>query len=201
MLRAQQTLTVADGTVTNANVPIYGYMCDNYIRSQVIYPEPMLQSMMGGYITSIKFYFDAVPEANWTSTFSVELGTASSPFFSSSWDGAVTTPVYTGLVTIENGAMTITLEDPFLYSGGNLLFEIHSLTKGIWKQAEFVGMTSNSGSAFGYDNGAVSAITSPTVQNFIPKVTFTYSNQPILCHNLSSMTVSNISAQSAGTES
>ena len=44
---AQNTITVADGTSTNGYVPIYGYYCDNYLKSEYVIPAADLAAMTG----------------------------------------------------------------------------------------------------------------------------------------------------------
>ena len=41
------TLLVANGSTTNAYVPIYGYWADDAQHNQMIYPASMLASMVG----------------------------------------------------------------------------------------------------------------------------------------------------------
>ena len=57
--KAQETLTVADGTATNAYVPIYGFYADAYIRAQMIFPADMINDMSGGNITSLTWYMQS----------------------------------------------------------------------------------------------------------------------------------------------
>lgn len=60
------TLTVADGTETNENIPIYGYYADEPQHNQIIYPASMLDTMIGQNITGLKFYITggwSVPSA------------------------------------------------------------------------------------------------------------------------------------------
>ena len=61
-LSAQNTLTVAEGTATNAYVPVYGLYVDEYLRCQTIYPAGMFDAaastygMMGADITGVTYY-------------------------------------------------------------------------------------------------------------------------------------------------
>ena len=62
------TLTVADGTLTSSSVPLNMMYWDSEgTTTQVIYNESMVEDMIGGTISSIKFYtsgtFTAVPDA------------------------------------------------------------------------------------------------------------------------------------------
>ena len=62
MAKAQNTLTVADGSSTNAYVPVYGYYADANLRSQIVYPASDIAAatttagMNGASITGLTFY-------------------------------------------------------------------------------------------------------------------------------------------------
>ena len=126
-LRAQTQLTVANGTETNEYVPIYGYYCDEYQRTQMIYPATMLAPMTGGTISSMTFY--AQGTASWGSaTFQVKVGTVAATTLSD-WSTATLTTVYTGVPSINSSnQMVITFTTPYTYTGGNLLIEFVSTT-------------------------------------------------------------------------
>ena len=68
VLRAQETLTVADGTETNSNVPIYGLYVDEYVRAQTIYPDVMLEDMVGKSISSMTYYLSSSSTVSSTGT-------------------------------------------------------------------------------------------------------------------------------------
>ena len=54
--RAQETLTVYDGTDTNSRIPFYGLYADYGTCSQFIIPADELVVMEGGTITALTFY-------------------------------------------------------------------------------------------------------------------------------------------------
>lgn len=89
---------------------------------------------------------------------------------------------YTGSLSGVNSKMTITLDKPYVYNGGNLLVGIYETTKGTYKRIYFNGKAADSGVS-GYANAsnsfpAISATV--TKQSFLPKTTFTYipNNKP-----------------------
>ena len=49
-------ITVNDGGTINEYVPVYGYWCDQYSKSQFIIPAGSLQDLIGGVITKMTFY-------------------------------------------------------------------------------------------------------------------------------------------------
>ena len=181
---AQSTTTAADGTATNSYVPIYGFYADAYLRSQTIYPSPMLTGMVGNSITAMTFYLSAAPEQDWGCPFVFQLAITSNNNFSSSTSFIETglTQVYSGLVTISNNQMTINFTTPFVYTGGNLLLDVQNTEPGTYASASFYGMSTPSNfSLRGYNFNGTSAISNPSGQMFIPKVTFTHSGATTAC--------------------
>lgn len=179
-LQAQTTLTVADGDATSSYVPVYGYYTDYYQRGQVIYPEGMLSEMSETTISSITFHLSTLPNRAWTSIFEVKLGITSNASFPNGYfltDSVAT--LYTGTLTVAaDSTLTITFEQPFVYTDGNLLLELASTTKGTYSSASFYGITSPSGSIYTYNSSNSGAsLTSGSRQNFIPKTTFTITYQ------------------------
>ncbi len=190
---AQNTLTVADGTETNAYVPIYGYWADAAQHNQVIYPESMLTDMLNYAITEMTFYLSSSPSnSTWGSaTFNVKLGiTTDSSFASASYATATFTEVFPASgIQISSGVLTFEFETPFVYTGGNLLFDLTS-TSGTYSSANFYGIVSNGGSINQYSSN------SPTMRDFIPKTTFSYGT-PSLCAKPTNVTATNITTTGA----
>ena len=125
---AQDLLTVADSTATNSYVPIYGLYLDDYIRTQIIYPEDMLTDMVGSTISELTFYLSTLPSnpGNWTSVLNIRMGTVAETAFATTSPAFLTAPdgiVYTGMLDGSNNQMSIVLESPYYYDGGNLLID------------------------------------------------------------------------------
>jgi len=196
-LSAQDTLTVANGTMANSNIPVYGYYMDYQTRSQMIFPGNLLDDMVGSTISSITFYLASSPTVEWTTTFDVRLGTCQETTFPSN-DFLLnpTQSIYSGTLTVANGKLTVTFSTPFLYSGGNLLMEFASLIPGNYSSASFYGITSNNSSISGTNLNDISAIT-PTRRNFLPKTTFVYNINTAACQKPTAFSVSNITTQGA----
>lgn len=175
-LRAQNRLTVADGTGSSGRVPVYGYYTDYYQRCQVIYPADMLTEMTETNISAITFHMTSLPSIAWTSAFEVRLGITSSTSFPNTYflTDSITT-LYTGtLAFAADSTMTVTFDAPFVYNGGNLLLEFASTTKGNWLSANFFGISVTNASLSGYNSSVTGpSISSGSLQNFIPKTTFT----------------------------
>ena len=197
-MRAQETLTVADGGATNTCVPIEGLWCDSYVRNQTIYPSTMLTDMAGGTIESMTFYLMSPPGNIWSSNFVVKLGETTASSMSLSWDATSTEEVYTGTMSVSGNTMTIVFSTPYFYSGGNLLLDIYSTTTGNWSSANFMGVESPSATLQGHGSSA-SSITA-YINDFVPKTTFAYTSSAITCPMPSTLAISNVTDQSATVE-
>ena len=196
-LAAQDSLTVADGNVTNTYVPVYGYYMDYYNRSQMIFPESMLQSMAGSEINAMTFYLSFGPTSSWTSTFNVKLGICPETTFpSNAFLAHPTQTVYTGTLTVANDQLTITFATPFTYSGGNLLVEFATQTPGNYSSSIFLGISSNNSSISGASNNDIASIT-PGRRDFLPKTTFVYTSGTVTCSKPNTFTASNITTHEA----
>ena len=169
-MRAQDlSLTVADGTVTNEYIPIYGWYLDSECQNQIIYPESMLEDMIGGSISSITFYMETVPTNLWTHTFQFSLGTTTLSDFSAGNFVTGLTNVYSGTISVAS-QFTVTFTTPFNYEGGNLVLEVTNFEGG-YSRGYFYGVeTDVPASRYSY----VSYSTTANNKNFIPKTTFTY---------------------------
>ncbi len=202
-LSAQDTLTVADGTVTNPCVPFYGLFGDYYNRSQVIFPESLLGSMVGGDIHSLTYYLASGPANPWTSVFDVKLGICTDTMFLGMEFLTVPTQTfYTGTMTVVANQLTINFTTPYPYNGGNLLVEFATQTPGNRSSASFYGITSTGssltgGSISGLSN--ISPVSIPSLNNipFMPKTTFVYTPSSLSCPKPDTFTVSDISAHEA----
>lgn len=176
--RAQQTLTVYDGTSTTQYVPAYIYYWDDFTRSQFVIPSSDLTAMNGGTISALTFYTTSqnVPYAS-TSTCDVYLKEVNSTTLSYFVSKSSVTVVYSGTVSIvtagDGGTMTITFSTPYTYHGGNLLIGIENTTDSGYKNIYFYGQTVTGASGAGYNSSRLSGVTF-TQRDIIPKTTFTY---------------------------
>ena len=167
---AQETLTVAEGTVSEATIPLNSSWWDTQgTTTQVIYPESMIDVMEGATITSIKFYtnsangFVAVDGVK----LRISLGTTDKSEFVTATPVEGLTVVKTDAPSPEAGVTEVefVFDTPYTYEGGNLVFECYvSETAGNWKSNAFKGAN---------QTGKVS-MTRNSVSNFMPQTTFTY---------------------------
>lgn len=191
--QAQNTLTVADGTVTNQYVPAYLFYFDDFTRSQVVYPATMLAEMAAGEIGAITFYTTAsnVPYTT-TSVVDVYIKEVSYTSISAFEAKEATDIVYSGTLSIvstaDGGEMTITLTSPYTYGGGNLLIGIENTTDAGYKNISFKGLNATGASVAG-SNGSSLASAPATQRNFMPKATFTYSSTLTTCGAVKNLAV------------
>ena len=169
--------TVAEGTVTNMFIPIYGLNASTPQHQQVIYPDELLTDMVGGTISSMTFYMSSMPANAWNCSFSISLGTTGATSFSSSSilpvDNIV--EVFSGPMQVDasTSQMTIVFTQPFTYAGGNLLLDIQNSVGGINSNAFFLGINpsvNRSLCVFELSGNVLSLL-----QAFTPKTTFVYS--------------------------
>ena len=161
-------LTVNDGTTTNEYVPVYGYYCDNYSRSQFIIPATALTDMQWGSITKLTFY-SSNSSQNWgNASFKVYFTETDATTLSALADWNTLNEAYEGSLSISGNKMEVTLTNPYQYTGGgNLLIGINQTVTGSYHSASFYGVSATGASMGGHDN-------SVSQQNFLPKTTFKY---------------------------
>ena len=182
---SETDLTVCDGTATNNYLPIYAYYYDNYQKNQMIYPENLISDLVGTEITSMTFYATA-DFTSWSGG-SVTARLATTTDQSSYSTKARLQPadmavVASGFDVPSSGnTWTITFDTPFTYNGGNLVVDLEETSiSSNWSASGFgfYGVTQSGGGfnsySSSYDSTFTSVYSSGSVQNFLPKVKFTY---------------------------
>ena len=197
-LSAQSLLTVHDGTGQSGYVPIYGFYCDSYLKSEFIIPANEITAMTGSNITSLKFYTSQSNISWGNAHFLVFMKEVEQTTLNSFLVTAPGTPiVYSGSLSVANGEMEIILSNPYSYGGGNLLIGIYNDQIGNYVASTWYGdndMTGASVQGFSYNS---LADVQPNQRNFIPKTTFTYSDTSVTCFAPASTTISNASTTTA----
>ena len=180
--KAQQTLTVHDGTATNRYVPFYGYWADATQQNQMIYPaSDFPDAMVGGQISQMVFYIDPSQGnigGSGVGDWVVSLGTTEATTLSGLDTSTELTEVFSGnLDAVINGnTMTIAFSQNFIYTGGNLLVEFNHQVTESYKDYYFFG-----------EEVAGAAYTYNAVRNFLPKTTFSYtpgSGDPVVVESI-----------------
>ncbi len=168
-----ETMTVADGSVTNSYIPIYGLYIDESPKEhmQILYPSSDLEDMSGGTITGLTYYSGTATQAWGTNVCLVQIAEVndntmpSSSFLSGSFS-----TVYEGHLGVSSNQMNITFPSSnyYSYGGGNLLIDITVTTTGSYSSVSFYGIETT------YTMSRCLWSRSSSSQKFIPKTTFTY---------------------------
>ena len=170
------TLTVADGTATNAHYPFYALYYDTQgTTSQMIYPASELTEMVGKNITELKFYASNNIYLNDNGNIQFSLMTVEDTEFATSALYEVPADCVCGnaVPVYDSNEFVVTFDEPFLYEGGNLLIQSLVTVTGNYATVYFYGKeTGLFGSCYQYVgwSGTVNAFR----EAFMPKTTFTY---------------------------
>lgn len=169
-----ETLTVCDGTVENSYAPMYGLYYDTEgTTCQMIYPEDLLTELQGAAISKLTFFArDAF--AFGEGSLQLGMGIIEQNAFASNVAVEGANPVATGAPVDGETELVFTLDEPFVYNGGNLLVQTVVEQTASFKTAYFYGTnTTDNSSLFQY---SYSWSTTPyaTAQAFLPKVEIEY---------------------------
>ncbi len=189
------TMVVANGTVTNNMWPVCSYEKQRYI-TQSIYPESMLEDLVGKKITKLKYFVerggstDDATGSGWGNTcFYIRMMTTQQSTVSDLVPATAdaTTVYYRDYLSadVQNG-MVIELNTPFEYNGGNLLIEFESSTNTDRSKCDFYGIDAGSNVSVIKD---LETAGSPATYTFLPKVEFTICEKMPICPALSAAPV------------
>ena len=171
MVRAQETLTVNDGTASSSNIPFYGLYVDTEGQcSEFIIPAESLAEMNGGTITKLTFYLQTSATYAWASVHNVYMKEVDGTTLSTLSGGADATVVYSGSVDATGTTLEINFTQDFQYGGGNLLIgQIVTTEDEDYGSAYFYGVGDLTSGVSAYRTTG-----SDYTQTFLPKVTFEY---------------------------
>lgn len=162
---------------TNEYVPIYGYYCDQYSRSQFIIPEANLTYLRPSYLNGMTFYANTQTAIDWNAEFDVYLSEVEEATFANTTlkDWSTLKKVYSGKLSVGNdGKMVINFDNPYRYNGGNLLVGINQTKQGDdYIRSNWIGTNINGVSLGGYNDDIQQ-------RNFLPMTTFDYAEAPAL---------------------
>ena len=191
--RAQQTLTVCDGTDYDYYVPFYGFYADTHgAASECVIPSHLLGEMEGSTITAMTFYLRYPAAEAWTGTHQVYIGEVDATTLTGITGPGSFTVVKTASFDATGTELTVQFDEPYTYEGGNLLFGTYVSVAGNYKSAHFYGVdqTENTGWYRGTS-------THPGYgAKFIPKTTFTY-EPSTPCEKPSTFVVTDITTSGA----
>lgn len=190
-LTGQETLTVHNGNTTNEFVPIYGYWCDAYQKSEMVYPAAELSVMSSGEISQLTFYTVSNP-SEWGGTFQVFLKEVNYTQINAFQGNSGASIVYEGALNASNSQVVVNFTQPYVYQGGNLLIGVYRTVSAKYSSASFYGETVNGASVQGYSSNGLNSVTA-TQRNFLPKTTFSY----VIANKPKNLTASNVTAHEA----
>lgn len=168
-----ETLTVFDGAYgyTSTDAPIYGYMYDTEgYSTQTIYPEAELTAMQGKAINSMKFYVAGTGNLMNGGELAISVGTTTTTSFPNWEPQPITGLTHVADITMTEGEteILVTFDEPFVYDGGNLVFEAKVTTSSGYAETPFYGVESDINNVLHKGNWTAS------VAQFYPKTTFDY---------------------------
>lgn len=168
----ETVVVLANGTTTSNYIPFYGLYLDDYNHSQSIYPASMLTELVGKRISSLKYFLSSggTDDEDEYSAIHVRVGVTNATTVP---NGFLTDPkveVFHDVVTASTtDGMTITFNQPVLYTGGNIFIEFESPDENMdYESMAFYGMTATTGSSR-YQYASNSEVSS----TFLPKVQVT----------------------------
>ena len=166
-------LAVGGTSTTSNTVPIYGYYMGGTVYSQFILPAESLDALAGGMLKRFTFHHNS-----WTfnlngAQFEVYVAELDNATFSSNQfvDWTTLTQVFSGSLSTEANKMIVTLDNEFMYQGGNLLIGFKQTVSGNGSSVSWYGSNGE-----GYGNRCLFSYNDSNVggSSFMPKTTFGY---------------------------
>lgn len=195
-VRAQQQLTVSDGTVKKPQAPV-DIVSGNYAtKSQFVIPGSDLYSMYNGYIDSLSFYPNEVSNGAipYTSDKDVSIYIKEVSYTQISGLENLTDDdlVFKGKIHVDKDEKGVAylrfkLIKPYHYKGGNLLIGSEATEKISSKSINFFG-SKVSKACYAYVKGITEG-----QYDFIPKTTFTYYAAPTITDIVTTPTTATVS--------
>lgn len=174
-VQAETLQLFPDATGTSTYLPLNIYYCSNDIHTQMIYPASMLEGMQGKVIEKISFVISSTGRQTWTSpSVTVKMGTTSQTSYPATTyvtEGLSVAATLTDIVlpnTVEVPyTWEIPFDQPFTYTGGNLVVDFTNV-KGLGpRDWTFAGETQSEVTGLSMTSG-------PRQEKFLPTVTFDY---------------------------
>jgi len=198
-------LTINEGTVTNNFVPVPGWYVDQPFNGEFVIPAADLQTMANTEIKQMIFYTTSPIEIDWGELdYRVYLQEVDYDEINSFHGGGKL--AFSGIASVSNYRMTLNLDRPYYYRGGNLLVRFESEDNGAvnkvyayWAGVETENTENHWSSAIQYRDQSWFNIHSGGL-SFLPKTSFLYiipGVVPQICENPTDLEVSNVTTTSA----
>ena len=166
-----ETLTVYDGTDYLAAVPFNGSWVDEVgNKTQVLFPAEDLTAMVGKTITSMTFYTEPEGCKLDGGLLNISLGETDVSVMSGYITEGLTLVGTCSFTAAEDQVveLTINFTTPYVYNGGNLLFENVVVEATDYQFTYWTGVKTN------YNCAVVGSYGGASARQFLPKTTFTY---------------------------
>ena len=179
-------ITVADGTTTNDNLPVYGFYADTGFSTQFIYPASSLANIDGSNITAIQFFSAKSSVAFPNGEVTVKLAEVEQTTLSALMNDASFQKVYQGSFDVVDGLLVFTFSEPYAYNGGNLLVQV-ALTKlsTVYPATSFYGLASTGSGFLRYKSGSTNM---DYGRDFLPKAAISFAEAVGTCPRPSKLT-------------
>ena len=172
-----ETLTVYDGTDYLGAVPFNGSWVDEVgNKTQVLFPAEDLTAMVGKTITSMTFYTEPEGCKLDGGLLNISLGETDVSVMSGYITEGLTLVGTCSFTAAEDQVveLTINFTTPYVYNGGNLLFENVVVEATDYQFTYWTGVKTN------YNCAMVGSYGGASARQFLPKTTFTYgSDEPV----------------------
>lgn len=183
-------IIIADGTTTNANLPVWGNWADAVQHSQSIYPASLLTDLMGQTFSSITYYMTTTTDPAWRNgTWEVSIGTTEQESYASSaaylTEGL--TMVHNGTLTSDAGKIIVEFNQPFTYNGGNLVIDFNLPAATTYDNRSFYGITQTSASTYARSGNT------PSATSFLPKFSVSVALTPNACPEVTAIATDSLS--------
>jgi hypothetical protein len=166
-----ETLTVYDGTDYLAAVPFNGSWVDEVgNKTQVLFPAEDLTEMVGKTITSMTFYTEPEGCKLDGGLLNISLGETEVSVISDYITEGLTLVGTCSFTAAEDQVVELTINfvTPYVYNGGNLLFENVVVEATDYQFTYWTGVKTN------YNCAVVGSYGGASARQFLPKTTFTY---------------------------
>ena len=193
-------ILINDGATTNGVVPVEGNWADHYSLGQFIVPAEQLEDLVWDSIQSLTFFASTVSHDFGEAQFKAYVAELEESSFASAtlydWSDLHQVMADASL-SVADGKMVVTFDEPYQYEGGNLLIGIEQTVPGSFKDFSWYGVTANDASVGGHKN-KTSLQLSVSQRNFLPKMLIEYAPgvEPA-CKKPAGLVVSDIAAFSA----
>lgn len=175
-----ESITLNDGPDNGPLTPVPGNYVNRSFSSQFILPASDLQGMVNAEIRQLTFYTSSPANINWGNVVTyVRMKEVDATEMNTSYSFTTSETVYfSGYLSVVNNKMVVTLSEPYLYEGGNLLvyFQSYGNSSATTAQTNWIGANVENTSGYGssYYNFRTSSSNYSGISHFLPKTTIQY---------------------------